>query len=149
MYTFALQGIQISRQKAGLSLTFTGPHLGNTTLMQYNTADQLYSVMLRLENSPRRLSYRGVCLRQNIIQRLTLCQPLLIFFCLIAQLLVRHLHHVRTHALNLIDQTLDALDFPLTMCTKYFLYYTHDCLVSVYRMSAACTSGTQLTFLCC
>ena len=37
--TFTLQRVQISRQKTGLRLTFTGSHLRDTSLMQNNAAD--------------------------------------------------------------------------------------------------------------
>ena len=147
MYALAFQSIQIRRQQAGLCLTFTGPHLGNTPLMQHDTADQLHTVVLRLQDPAGRLPHRGISLRQQTVQRLAVLQSLSVFFRLIAQLLVRQFHHAGAQALDLIDQTADALDLPLTMRSKHFLYYTHDRLVSVYRMpcpALRCTTYLSL-----
>ena len=48
MHAFSFQRIQISRQKTSLGLTFTGPHLRDPSLMQHDTADQLYPIVLCL-----------------------------------------------------------------------------------------------------
>ena len=93
--------------------------------MQNNTADQLYSVMLRIENPARCLSHRGICLRQQIIQGCPIRQSLLIFLCFITQLFIRQIHHRRSHIFDFFNKTFNPPDFPLAVCAKHFLYYTH------------------------
>ena len=148
MHPFSFQRIQICRQQTGLRLTFTGLHLGNTPLMQNNSANQLYAVVFRIKNSPRRFSHRGICLRQQIIQSLPFGQSFFIFFCFITQLLVRQFHHLRTERFNLIDQSLDTFDFSFTMCSKHFLNYAHDFLISVYQIYAAKINAAKRLIYC-
>ena len=77
MNTFPFQRIQICRQCRYQRLTFTGTHLCNTALMQDHTTDQLYTEMAQPDGSLGSLSYNGISLRKNIIQRLALCQSFL------------------------------------------------------------------------
>src|SRR5574344_308676 len=48
MYSSARQGVKEYRQCCNKRFTFTSCHLGNFTLMQYYTANQLYIVMNHL-----------------------------------------------------------------------------------------------------
>ena len=69
MDAFAFQCIQIRRKRRHQSLSFTGAHLRDPSLVQDHTADQLYPVMFHTEHAPGRFSDRGKCLRKQIIQR--------------------------------------------------------------------------------
>ena len=88
LYAFSCQGIQVCGTGRYQRLTFTGTHLSDTSLMKHNTADQLYREMLHIERSLCSFPNGGKCLRQKVIQRLTLCQPLPEDPGLIAQFLV-------------------------------------------------------------
>ena len=68
MYAFARNGIQIRRQCCYQCLAFTGFHFRNTSLMQDDTADNLYPVMPHAQNTPCCLTHGGKCLRQQVIQ---------------------------------------------------------------------------------
>ena len=72
MHALSFQRVQISRQKTGLGLTFTGSHLRDSSLMQDNAADQLYSVVLRVKHPSRRFPDKRISLWQKVIQSLTL-----------------------------------------------------------------------------
>ena len=75
--SLAIQRIQICRRCGYQSLSFTGPHLRDSSLMQHDTADQLYREMLHIQSPARRFPNRSKCLRQNIIQSFPCCQTLL------------------------------------------------------------------------
>ena len=82
IYPFALQRIQISRKCRYQCLTFTCLHLCNTSLMQDNTTDNLYSVMLHAKHTACCLTYGRIRFRKQIVKCLSFFQTLLIFFCL-------------------------------------------------------------------
>ncbi len=51
MYAIARQSIQEYRERSDQSLTLTGSHLGDFTLMQHDTADQLHIVVYHVPNN--------------------------------------------------------------------------------------------------
>ena len=121
MHAFSFQRIQISRTGRNQRLTFTGSHLSDTSLMQNNTTDQLYPVMLHIQHTLSRLTHCSKCLRKQIIQRLSLCQSLLELSGLILQLLVRHRLHRRPQRFNLIHQRHNSFQLPGTVRSKDLL----------------------------
>ena len=72
----AFQCVQVSRKSGHQGLTFTGLHLGDTSLMQDNTTDQLYPVMLHAKHSLGSLADSREGLHQQIIQGLAIGQTL-------------------------------------------------------------------------
>ena len=80
---FSFQRIQICRKCGYQCLTFTCTHLCNTSLMQDDTADQLYPVMAHPHTSICTFSYNCICLRENIIQCLSLFETFFKLSCLI------------------------------------------------------------------
>ena len=118
MHAFTFQRVQISRTGRNQSLTFTCSHLRDTPLMQNNTTDQLYPVMLHIQHTLGSLTHRSECLRKQIIQRLSLCQSLLELSGLILQLLVRHRLHSRPQLLNLIHQWHNSFQLSGTVRSK-------------------------------
>ena len=95
MDALSFQGVQVSRKRRHQRLSFTSLHLGDTSLMQDNSADQLHPVMLHAKHTPGRLADSRESLYQQVIQRLAVRQALLEFSCLSLQLLIRKLHHLR------------------------------------------------------
>ncbi len=45
MHAFAGEGVEVGRERGYEGFTFTGGHFGDLTLVQHDTADQLYVVM--------------------------------------------------------------------------------------------------------
>ena len=86
--TLAFQCIQICRKCGNKCLTFTGLHLSDTSLMQDNTTNDLYTVMLHTKNSLRAFTYYGECFRKKIIQCLALAQTFLELSGLVSQLFI-------------------------------------------------------------
>ncbi len=93
MHALALKRVEICRQKACLRLTFSGPHLRDTPLMQNDTAHKLYSVMFRMKNTPRRLPDDRVCLHKQIVKSFTRRQPVFELMCHVLQFGVGFFHH--------------------------------------------------------
>ncbi len=108
VHTAALQGIQIRRRRGNKRLTFTGLHLGNTTLMKNNTADQLHPVMLHAKDTLCCFADSRKGLHKQIIQGLSICKTLLVLCCFCPKLLIRKRLHLRTKRLNLIYQRFDS-----------------------------------------
>ena len=86
--TLAFQCIQICRKCGNECLTFTGLHFSDTSLMQDNTTNDLYTVMLHAKNSLSAFTYYGKSFRKKIIQCLALAQTFLEFSGLVSQLFI-------------------------------------------------------------
>ena len=88
MNSLSFQRIQICRTSRNKSLTFTGSHLRNTTLMQNNTTDQLYPVMLHIQYSLCSFTNRRKSFRKQIIQSFSFGQPFFKLSGLILQFII-------------------------------------------------------------
>ena len=75
VYAAAGQSVQISGQGRHKGFTFTGFHLRNTALVQYNAADDLDGEVLHTQHTPGSLTADGKCVRQNVVQSLAVRQP--------------------------------------------------------------------------
>src|SRR3989338_8297752 len=75
MDTFAGNGVKIRRQSGDQSFPFAGPHLGDFSLMQNNSAQELNIKMPLAERSSGSFSCRGERFRQNIVRRLSAVKP--------------------------------------------------------------------------
>ena len=124
----SLQCIQVCGTGGYQSLTFTSTHLGNTALMQYDTADQLYREMLHIQSSSCRLTDSGKRLRQNVIQRCALCKPFSKDSGLVTQFLIRHGHHLGTQRFNLCHDWPYHLQFSFTVSPEHLFNQVHGIL---------------------
>ena len=138
VHAFAGQGVQIRRRRGNQRLSFTGLHLGDTSLMQHDAADQLYGIMLHIQRSSGRFPHRGKRLRQNVVQGFSGRQPLLEDPGAVSQLLVRQRHHFRPHGHDFINNGIDQLQFTLTVSSKHLLNEIHGSLS--YFLLLACFS---------
>ena len=123
--TFSLQRVQICGESGYKCLTFTGFHLGNTTLMQDNTSDNLYSVVPHSECSVCSFPYDRVSLRQDIVQSLSLCKALFKLSGLASELFIRKSFHLRLHRLDPVNDRVDPLQLVLAVSTENLLYNAH------------------------
>ena len=130
MDALAFQSIQISRKGRHQRLTFTGTHLCDTSLMQDDTTDQLYSVVLHVQNTLCSLSYGCISLRKQIVQSLSLGQTLLVLLGLTTQFLIGKCLHCRAECLDFVYQRFNTLQFSGTVRAKYLLNNAHFFLVS-------------------
>ena len=120
MDALTLQCVQVSRKGGHQGLSFTCLHLGDTSLMQDNTTNQLYPVMLHTKHTLRSLADSREGLYQQIIQGLAIGQTLLEFFCLSLQFFIRKLLHLRAERFDPIHQRVNQLQLPFTVSTKHF-----------------------------
>ena len=93
MDTLSFQGIQIRRKRGNHGLTFTGFHFSDTSLMQDDTAHQLYAEGFHVQDSSGSLTHRGISLRKQVIQCFPFGETLPEFLRLILQLFIGKLHH--------------------------------------------------------
>ena len=111
----AFQCIQINRQRSYQSLTFTGLHLRDSSLMKNDTTDQLNPEGLHIQCSLRTLTDCRKGFRKKIIQSFAFTQALAEFHCFPTELLIRERLHIRPQALNLSDCGLNSAKLTFTV----------------------------------
>ena len=118
MHTLAGQCVQICRKHSHQRFTFTGAHLRNSALMQHNAADNLHPIGLHTQNTPCSLTGRCKCLRQNIVQSFSVCQPFfeLAGFCL--QLFIGQLSVCFIQRHNFIGDGVNSFQFTVAVRTE-------------------------------
>ena len=125
VHTVAGQRVQVHGEGGNEGFTFTGLHLGDTALVQNDTADQLHVKCTLPEGTLRCLSYRGKCLHQNIVQRLAFGKALFELVRLGAELFVRQFFPLRLQRLNLIHNGPDPLQLMLAVRSENLLNQFH------------------------
>ena len=83
------QRVQIAGQNGNQCLTFTGLHFCDSSLMEHDTANELYRVGAHTQHTPGGLPNGGECLGQNVVQGFTVIKPLLKFCGLSLKFLLR------------------------------------------------------------
>ena len=115
MHALARQRVQICRAGRYQRLALAGLHLRDTSLMQHDTAYELYGIMLHMQHSFRRLSHRGKCLREYGVEILSCGYAVLVLLCESAKLLIAFLLHLRLQCLDLGYYRADQLQFALAV----------------------------------
>ena len=121
----SLQRIQVCGKRTDEGLAFTGLHFGNTALVKDHTADQLDAEMLHAKHTPGCFTDNGICLRQNIVKSLAICQPFLKLRCFCSKLLIAQLHHRRAKGLDPVNNRAYALQLVITVRAEQFCDYAH------------------------
>ena len=121
----SLQRIQVCGKRTDKGLAFTGLHLGDTALVKDHAADQLDTEVLHAKYAPGRLTDNGICLRQNIVKSLAICQPFLKLRCFCSKLLIAQLHHRRAKGLDPVNNRAYALQLVITVRAEQFCDYAH------------------------
>ena len=85
VHALACQGVQISRQGGNQGLALAGTHLGNLALVEADTAHHLHVKVAHAQHTLGCLANHCKCLRQNVIQGFTGCQPVLEFLRIACQ----------------------------------------------------------------
>ena len=143
MNALTLERIQIGRQRRDQGLTFTGFHLGDAALMQNDTADDLHLEVLHADTSPRRLTADRKRLRQKVIQRFTVCEPLLELRCLGFQLFIGQGCHLILQRHDLICNFLYFFYLLGVDITKDLLHQSHFGFLSPFYSSR----GSSVTIM--
>ena len=95
VYAFAGDRIQIHRQRGHQGFTLTRAHLGDFTLVQHHTADQLHVKMAHAQRALRRFAHHGKGLRQQTVQTRAVHITLLELIGFRAQLVIVQRLHLR------------------------------------------------------
>ena len=117
-YTLAFKRIKICGKGRYQGLTFTGTHLGDTSLMEHDATYELHTEMFHVKDTSAGFPYRSVCLGKELVKSLALGKALLVFRSLCPELFIGKSHHGIPVALNLIHDRFDTLKLPIGMCTK-------------------------------
>ena len=125
MDAFSWKCVQISRKCRHKRLTFTCTHLGNTTLVQNNTTDKLYSVMTHTDTSPCCLSYNGISLRKNVVKRLSFIQSVLKLLCFSFQFLIWQRLHRRSKSFDPVYDRINSFQLIMAVGSENLFYNTH------------------------
>ena len=121
MHALSGKSVQVYRKRSHKSLTFTCLHLGYPALMQYDTADYLYSERFHAYAPQSCLTAYGKGLRKQIIQRLAVIKSLPELICLSAQFFIRELRRPIFESIYLICDLLYFLDFFFIQISKDLL----------------------------
>ena len=110
MHALAGQTVEVCGQGSDKSLTFTGLHLGDTSLMQNDAAYDLYGEVLHAEHPPRCLAAYRESVGQDIVGGLAVLQAVLQYISLGFQLLFAHGGVLALQSEHLIAYRADALE---------------------------------------
>ena len=73
----ALQRVQVDRQGGHQRFAFARLHFGDLALVQHHAADQLHVEVAHVEGAAPRLAAERKSFRQKVVERFTVCDPLL------------------------------------------------------------------------
>ena len=121
----ARQRIQIGRQHRHQGLAFTGLHLGDSSLMQDNAADDLDREGLHPEDTPGRLPCRRKGIRENIVQRFPVFETLLQLAGLSAQLFIRQRRKLCFPVLDCPGNRHDSFQFSVGIASEQLGKQSH------------------------
>ena len=131
MHAVAGDSVEVRRHDRDKGLAFAGLHLGDTSLMQDDAADELDAERLHAEDAPRGLAHRGECLGQHGVEILAviIAVPELGGFC--AQLGIGKCLHLRLERLYLIDDRVYFFKLMIGVATEKF---TEEAHIIAFRM---------------
>ena len=118
-YALSFKSVQICRKCTDESLTFTGSHLSDTSLMQDDATDQLNMEVFHSQNTSRSFAHDRIGFGKNVIEGLSARETVLEFRCLCLQFFIRERQHIGAKCLDLIYDRHDTFEFPVTMSAEY------------------------------
>ena len=126
---FSFQRIQVRRECRYQGLSFTGLHLGNSSLMENDSAHELYPVMFHMDGTVCGFSYNGKGLHQQIIQCLAIGQPLFKLDGFSTKFFIGQRLHLFIQCFNGIYQFGNSFYFSFTFVSKKYICKTHNFLL--------------------
>ena len=118
VHTLACKTVKVCRKSSNKSFTFTCFHLGNSALMKYDTADNLYRVMLHTKHSPCALSAYSKGIGQDVVCGFAVCKTLLENCGLVFELAFAHSRILILKCKHLVTNRLDSFKFFFTVIAK-------------------------------
>ena len=128
VHALARQGIEIGRQDGDQRFAFAGLHLRDAALMQHDAADDLHREVLHAQHAPRGLAAGGKRFRQDVVERLAVCQSLLKFWRHRLELLVGHFGILLVQCQHLVANRIDSLELALGVGSKDLIHQSHNFL---------------------
>ena len=94
MSPLAAQGIEVEGHRGHQSLSLSRLHLGNFSLMKHYASHNLNIVRLQANGSPGHLFNQSKGLKEKVVFRLAIHNPLFQLFALLLKLLIRERTHL-------------------------------------------------------
>ena len=121
----ARQGVEVGGEGGHQGLALTGLHLGDAALVQHDAAHQLDPVGPQAQHPVRGLPHGGEGLRQDIVQRLAVCQALLELGGLGLELGVGQGLVLVGHGLDLVHHRINGFQLPGAVVSEESFHQTH------------------------
>ena len=125
VYALACQCIQICSHTGYQCFTFTGFHLGDTSLMQDNGTDDLYRKRFFAQNTVCSFPHGCQCFCLHAFQRFAVLQTFPKFIGLFFQICIRKCLILLVQLQNLFFQRFNTCQFTGTVRTEYFTKNAH------------------------
>ena len=117
VHTLAGEGIQVHRQGCHQGLAFTGAHFGNAALVEAHAADELHIKVAHAQDAAGSLAGHRKGLGQDIVQGLTVGQPLLELSSAASELVISKVLHLRLQGIDFLHYLAIAGDFFIIIVT--------------------------------
>ena len=115
----ACQGVQIGGKGRHEGFTFTGFHLGDTSLMEHDAAQNLNGEVLHTEHTPARLTAGSERVGKDIVGRLAVRETFLEERRLVFQLALAHSGILTFKRDDLVSDGLNPLDLALAVVAEH------------------------------
>ena len=125
MHALAGQRVQVRGERGDEGLALTGLHLGDTALMQYDTADELHVEMAHAHRTGSRLTHHGEGFRQQVIEGLPLLEAGAEFRGLAPEFLIRKGFYFRLQRIDLFDHRLQLFELAFAGIAQQFIEKSH------------------------
>ena len=119
MNALARERVQVRRKGGNEGFTFTCFHLGDTSLMKDDSADNLYRKVLHAQHAPARLAARRERLGQKIVERFAVGKTLLKESGLVFELALAHFGVLVLKRKHLVADRLHALNLALAVVAEH------------------------------
>ena len=145
MHAASLKSVEVGRQRRHESLTFTCLHLGDTSLMQDHSSDELHSEVLHAKAPPRALAAYRESLRKDVVESLSLSEPVPEFLSLSSQLVIGQSLHRLVVRLDDVDSLFYLFYFLCIKISEDLFNQTHLILLpfSVLVCGSRCVNGAD------
>ena len=118
VHALALERVEVDGQRRDERLAFAGAHLGDAAVVQAHAANELHVEMAHAEHAARALAHDSERLRQDVIERLAVLQPLTELVRLARQLVVRQALHLRFERIDFFHDLLVGRDVLVVVVTQ-------------------------------
>ena len=120
MNTLSGKCVEVGGKRCHLRFAFAGLHFGDTTLVNYYTADELDAVMACAENAVGCFTYQRERIGEYVVKRFAVCQALLEYGSLRLHFIIAHRGILACKRFYFIDNRRQFLYLFFAVCAEYF-----------------------------